>query len=431
MAKGFFSGLFGQKDKKSENKKDEGQKDIVENDDRSIDILPNDDPEKEVLLEDLPPSPETVDPSPPLDENDQQETLARARLDQFDEDVQKESNDSQVPGLEQDESGSQEEQPSAEQPPLEQEVPQKKRGLFARLKEGLSKTSTQLTDGVSSIFTKKKLDDEMLEELENLLISSDLGVSAAARITGELAKNKFDKEVTHEEVREALATDIAATLHPYEKPLTIDATERPHIILMTGVNGAGKTTTIGKLASIFKAQGKTVMLAAGDTFRAAAIEQLTVWGERTNTPVIARDVGADAAGLAFDAIKEAQSQNIDVLMIDTAGRLQNKTQLMDELEKIVRVIAKISPDAPHDTVLVLDATVGQNALSQVEVFQKTAGVTGLVMTKMDGTARGGVLVALAEKFGLPIHYIGVGESVEDLQPFSSERFAKALTGLTQ
>ncbi len=431
MAKGFFSGLFGQKDKKGENKKDEGQKDIVENDDSSIDALSEVDPEKEVLLKDLPSSPEPVDPSPSLDENVQQETHGEARLDQFDEDVQKAPNDSGEPGLEQDKSDDQVDQPPAEHPPLEQAVPQKKRGLFARLKEGLSKTSTQLTDGVTSIFTKKKLDDEMLEELENLLISSDLGVSAAARITEELAKNKFDKEVTHEEVREALATDIAATLLPYEKPLTIDATQRPHIILMTGVNGAGKTTTIGKLASIFKAQGKTVMLAAGDTFRAAAIEQLTVWGERTNTPVIARAVGADAAGLAFDAIKEAQSQNIDVLMIDTAGRLQNKTQLMDELEKIVRVIAKISPDAPHDTILVLDATVGQNALSQVDVFQKTAGVTGLVMTKMDGTARGGVLVALAEKFGLPIHYIGVGESVEDLQPFSSERFAKALTGLAQ
>jgi len=305
----------------------------------------------------------------------------------------------------------------------------KKTGFFSRLKSGLSKTSTRLTDGVTSIFTKKKLDDEMLEELENLLISADLGVDAAVRFTTNLAKSKFDKEVTDEEVRLALADEITTTLNPLEKPISINQQNRPHVILMTGVNGAGKTTTIGKLASKFKKEGLSVMLAAGDTFRAAAIEQLTVWGERTNTPVISRDVGADAAGLAFDALKEAQAQNIDVLMIDTAGRLQNRTELMDELAKIVRVIRKLDENAPHDTVLVLDATVGQNALSQLEAFQKIAGVSGMIMTKLDGTARGGVLVALADKFAMPVHYIGVGESTEDLQPFKASHFAKALTGI--
>ncbi|MEM1194357.1 MAG: signal recognition particle-docking protein FtsY [Pseudomonadota bacterium] len=314
-----------------------------------------------------------------------------------------------------------------ETPPDE---PPKKTGFFSRLKQGLSKTSGRLTEGVTAIFTKKKLDDEMLEELENLLISADLGLPAATRLTTALAKEKFDKEVTDEEVRQALADDVAATLRPLAEPLTADASNRPHIILMTGVNGAGKTTTIGKLAAKFKADGKSVMLAAGDTFRAAAIEQLTVWGERTGTPVIAKTVGADAAGLAFDAVEAARAQNIDVLMIDTAGRLQNKRELMDELAKIVRVIRKLDATAPHDTVLVLDATVGQNALSQVAVFKETAEVTGLVMTKLDGTARGGVLVALADKFSLPVHFIGVGESVEDLQAFDADNFARALADIT-
>ncbi len=266
----------------------------------------------------------------------------------------------------------------------------------------------------------------MLEELESLLISADLGVAAATRMTTMLAKSKFDKEITDFEVRALLAEDVTATLHPFEKPLEISATQKPHVILMTGVNGAGKTTTIGKLAAKFKADGKSVMLAAGDTFRAAAIEQLTVWGERTDTPVIAREVGADSAGLAYDALKQAREEGIDVLMIDTAGRLQNRKELMDELAKIVRVVRKLDETAPHDTILVLDATVGQNALSQVEAFRETAGISGLVMTKLDGTARGGVLVALADKFGLPIHYIGVGESVDDLQPFRAEAFARAL-----
>lgn len=315
------------------------------------------------------------------------------------------------------------EKPADEQP--------KKYGWLSRLTAGLSKSSNKLTEGVSSIFNKRKLDDDTLEDLSDLLITADLGVAAATRITDNLAKDKFDKTVTDEEVRTALADDVAATLTPLEQPLQITPANRPHVILMTGVNGAGKTTTIGKLTQKYKDQGLSVMLAAGDTFRAAAIEQLSVWGERTNAPVIARDVGADAAGLAFDAIKAAQEANADVLIIDTAGRLQNKAALMEELAKIVRVVKKLDDTAPHDVILVLDATVGQNALAQARAFTDIAGVTGLVMTKLDGTARGGVLVALADEFSLPVHYIGVGESVEDLQPFRAQSFARALAGLSE
>ena len=313
-------------------------------------------------------------------------------------------------------------------PPAPPPADDKKPNWFSRLASGLSKSSTRLGDGVASIFTKRKLDSETIEELEELLITADLGVAAAERITDALAQDKFDKEISDEEVRAALADEVADTLKPLEKPLVTDAA-KPHVILMIGVNGAGKTTTIGKLAKKFQGDGKSVMLAAGDTFRAAAIEQLTAWGERTGAPVIARDVGADAAGLAFDAVKEAREQNADVLLIDTAGRLQNKSSLMDELAKIVRVLKKLDETAPHDVVLVLDATVGQNAIAQAEAFSEIAGVTGLIMTKLDGTARGGVLVALADKFKLPIHFIGVGESVEDLQPFNADAFARALAGL--
>ena len=323
--------------------------------------------------------------------------------------------------------------PAPESPPAApvEEGAGNKPGFFSRLKQGLSKTSSKLTGGVTSIFTKRRLDDETLEELEDLLITADLGMAATTRITTALAKDKFDKEVTDEEVRTVLADEIVSTLGPLEQPLEIQSGKKPHIILMTGVNGAGKTTTIGKLARKYRDEGKSVMLAAGDTFRAAAIEQLTVWGERVGAPVISREVGADAAGLVFDAIKAAQEQGIDVLMIDTAGRLQNRSELMDELAKIVRVIRKIDETAPHHTLLVLDATVGQNALSQTQSFTEIAGVTGLVMTKLDGTARGGVLVALADKFEIPVHYIGVGEGVEDLQPFNASQFAKALTGLEE
>ena len=327
----------------------------------------------------------------------------------------------------QEQSKAQADAPSCEQS-IDPAATQRK-NWYDRLKKGLSKSSSRLSDGVSSIFTKRKLDDETLEELEELLISADLGVAATTRITTALAQEKFDKEISDNEVRTAVADEIAATLAPKEKALTPTAANKPHVILMIGVNGAGKTTTIGKLAQKFKEQGKSVMLAAGDTFRAAAIEQLTVWGERTNTPVVSRDVGADAAGLAFDALNSARDNQADVLIIDTAGRLQNKSELMDELAKIVRVLKKIDPDAPHDVVLVLDATVGQNAISQAQAFSQTAGVTGLVMTKLDGTARGGVLVALADKFDIPVHYIGVGENVEDLQPFRAADFARALAGV--
>ncbi len=321
--------------------------------------------------------------------------------------------------------------PSTEQRQSPPQEDQKKPNWFSRLTKGLSKSSAKLSDGVSAIFTKRKLDDETLDELTDLLITADLGVPAATRVTTTLAKDKFDKEITDREVREALAGEVAATLAPLEKSLAPNAANKPHVILMIGVNGAGKTTTIGKLAQKFKDDGQSVMLAAGDTFRAAAIEQLTVWGERTGAPVIAREVGADAAGLAFDAVKEAKAQNTDVLIIDTAGRLQNKSALMDELAKIVRVLKKLDETAPHDVLLVLDATVGQNAISQAQAFQDIAGVTGLIMTKLDGTARGGVLVALADKFSLPVHYIGVGESVSDLQRFDAKGFARALAGVDQ
>ena len=313
--------------------------------------------------------------------------------------------------------------------PVVEDAPKKKKGLFSRLKDGLSRSSGRLADGVTSIFTKRKLDDDTLEELEDLLISADLGVAAAARVTTALAKDRFDKEISPTEVRTALAEIVGESLQPLEAPLAVSAAARPHVILMTGVNGAGKTTTIGKLAAKYRAEGKSVMLAAGDTFRAAAVEQLAVWGERTGAAVVTRPTGSDAAGLVFDALSEAKAAGVDVLLVDTAGRLQNRRELMDELAKIVRVMKKVDETAPHDTVLVLDATVGQNALSQAETFKEIAGVTGLIMTKLDGTARGGVLVALGEKFALPIHFIGVGEGVDDLQPFDAKAFSKALAGV--
>jgi len=304
----------------------------------------------------------------------------------------------------------------------------KKKGFFQRLKEGLNKSSSKLSEGVTGIFTKRKLDDETLEELEDLLVSSDLGVSTASKISTRLAAGRYNKEISPEDVRAVLADEIVKVLETVEQPFEIKAAHKPHIVLMVGVNGTGKTTTIGKLASKAAHNGYKPMMAAGDTFRAAAIEQLKIWGERTGTPVVARDVGADAAGLAFDAIEQARREQSDVLFIDTAGRLQNKANLMAELEKVIRVIKKLDPSAPHDVLLVLDATTGQNAVSQVEAFRETAGVTGLVMTKLDGTARGGILVAIAEKFGLPVHAIGVGETTDDLQAFEARAFADALVG---
>ena len=300
---------------------------------------------------------------------------------------------------------------------------------LSRLKSGLSKSSSRLVTGITDIFTKKKLDDDALQELEDLLIGADLGAGTSAKLTQEFGKTRFGKEITVEEVRTALAAEIATVLEPSALPLSVDPAHKPFVVLVVGVNGAGKTTTIGKMAHHFRGEGLKVALAAGDTFRAAAVEQLKVWGARTNSPVVAKDTGADAAGLAFEALLESRKRGDDVLLIDTAGRLQNRDELMAELQKIVRAIAKVEPTAPHATLLVLDATVGQNAHQQVEVFKQMVGVTGLVMTKLDGTAKGGVVVALAEKFKLPIHYIGVGEAADDLRPFTSRTFARSLMGL--
>jgi fused signal recognition particle receptor len=304
--------------------------------------------------------------------------------------------------------------------------PPKKQGWFQRLKSGLTKTSSRLTQDIAGIFTKRKLDADTLQELEDLLVQADLGVETAMRITEALAKDRHNKEITPEEVRAVLAREVERVLAPVAQPLVIDGDSKPHVILVVGVNGTGKTTTIGKIAHRLTQDGRTVMMAAGDTFRAAAIDQLKIWGERTGAQVVARNVGADSAGLAFDALTRAREQQCDVLLIDTAGRLQNKAALMDELEKVVRVVRKIDPTAPHQVLLVLDATTGQNALNQVEVFRDKAGVTGLVMTKLDGTARGGILVAISAKFGLPVHAIGVGEGIEDLDQFDAGEFARAI-----
>ncbi|MDP3319236.1 MAG: signal recognition particle-docking protein FtsY, partial [Bosea sp. (in: a-proteobacteria)] len=277
----------------------------------------------------------------------------------------------------------------------------------------------------------RKLDAGTLEDLEDILIQADLGLATAARVAKAVGEGRYDRQIEPSEVKAILAREVEAILSPVAQPLVIDATKKPFVILMVGVNGSGKTTTIGKLAAKFRAEGRSVMLAAGDTFRAAAIEQLKVWGERTGAEVVSGNQGADASGLAFEALQKAKAAGTDVLLVDTAGRLQNKTGLMGELAKVVRVIRKLDPEAPHAALLVLDATVGQNALSQVEAFGDTAGVTGLVMTKLDGTARGGILVALAAKFGLPVHFIGVGEGVEDLEPFSARDFARAVSGLDE
>lgn len=300
---------------------------------------------------------------------------------------------------------------------------------LGRIKSGLARSSAKLTQGIGDLFTKRKLDAAALEELEELLIAADFGVAMAAKVTTRLAKSRFDEEIGADEIREALADEIAQLLGDIARPLIPDPAHRPHVVLVVGVNGSGKTTTIGKLARFYRDQGLRVRLAAADTFRAAAVEQLKVWGERTLCPVVAREQGADPAGLAFDALVEAQEAGDDLLLIDTAGRLQNKADLMAELQKLVRVIKKKDPSAPHDVLLVLDSTVGQNAHSQVEIFRELIAVTGLVMTKLDGTARGGVLVALAEKFGLPVHAIGVGEAVDDLRPFEARAFARSLVGL--
>ena len=302
-------------------------------------------------------------------------------------------------------------------------------GWFGRLKVGLTRSSAKLGEGITGIFTKRKLDDGALEALEELLISADLGVATAAKLTAHLAETRFDKEVAPEEVRRALAEDIARILEPVAAPLVVVAARKPHVVLVVGVNGSGKTTTIAKLASLYKAQGLKVLLAAGDTFRAAAIDQLKVWGERSGCAVVAGAPGADAAGLAYEALETARREACDLLLIDTAGRLHNKADLMAELQKIIRVLKKLDGSAPHDTLLVLDATTGQNAHAQVETFKALAGITGLALTKLDGSARGGVLVALAEKFALPVHAVGVGEGLDDLRPFEARDFANSLMGI--
>jgi fused signal recognition particle receptor len=302
-------------------------------------------------------------------------------------------------------------------------------GWLGRLREGLQRTSDRLGTGITDLFTKSRLDATTLDELEDLLIQADLGVDTAMRITEEVGRQRHERGLDAQGVRAVVASEVEKALQKVAQPLVVDAAQKPFVILMVGVNGSGKTTTIGKLTQKFGSEGKSVWLAAGDTFRAAAVEQLRVWAERTGVPIVTKPVGADASGLAYEAMESAREAEADVLMIDTAGRLQNRTELMQELEKITRVIRKVDATAPHAVLLVLDATVGQNALSQVDAFRKTAGVTGLVMTKLDGTARGGILVAVAEKFGLPIHFIGVGESVGDLEPFAPRDFARALVGL--
>jgi fused signal recognition particle receptor len=338
--------------------------------------------------------------------------------------------------------------------------------FFSKLKERLFKSSSKIDEGVAAIVDEapeplehaapasvpepvasghekprpglvgrllggekgRILDDSMLESLEDLLISADMGVDTALKVTASMAEGRFGRKIGAQEIKEYLAREITAILEPVARPMPIYP-KRPQVVLVVGVNGSGKTTTIGKLASQFKAAGKSVVIAAGDTFRAAAVEQLQIWGERAGVPVLTAPQGSDPASLAYDAMAQAEADGADLLMIDTAGRLQNREDLMDELAKIVRVIRKRDPEAPHNTLLVLDASTGQNALGQVEIFQKIADVTGLVMTKLDGTAKGGVLVALADHFALPIHAIGVGEGIDDLAPFDPEDFARALTGL--
>ncbi|MCW2394438.1 MULTISPECIES: signal recognition particle-docking protein FtsY [unclassified Sphingobium] len=297
-----------------------------------------------------------------------------------------------------------------------------------RLFGGFKRTSDRLGESISGVFAKAALDEQTLDELEEALYTTDLGPAMAARIRDRLAEGRFNKELTEEYLREILAEEIEKVLIPVARPIEIEAFPRPQVILVIGVNGSGKTTTIAKLAHLFQEQDYSVMLAAGDTFRAAAIGQLRIWAERLGVPIVTGPEGGDAAGVVFDAVKQATAHGTDILIVDTAGRLQNRTELMDELAKIRRVLGRLNPAAPHDVVLVLDATTGQNALSQIEIFQNVANVTGLVMTKLDGTARGGVLVAAAEKFGLPIHAIGVGEKIDDLRPFDPGELAHAIAG---
>ncbi|MCD2182516.1 signal recognition particle-docking protein FtsY [Rhizobium sp. GN54] len=319
---------------------------------------------------------------------------------------------------------------TADHKPKEQPAaPAPRLSWFQRLRAGLARTSTQLTGQIASLFTKRKLDDATLQDLEDLLIQADLGVETALRITDTLAAERYGKDVTGEDVGRIMAGEITKVLEPVAKPLELDLSHKPHVILVVGVNGTGKTTTIGKLAAKLSGAGLKVMMAAGDTFRAAAIEQLKIWAERTGSDIVSSKLGADAAGLAYEAYEQAKEKKSDVLIVDTAGRLQNKAELMAELEKIVRVLGKLDPDAPHTVLQTLDATTGQNAMNQVEIFRNVAGVSGLIMTKLDGTARGGILVAIAAKHKLPVYFIGVGEGIEDLEPFEAKDFAQAIAGV--
>lgn len=317
-------------------------------------------------------------------------------------------------------------EPEAEEPEEDEE---RKVGWFKRLTKGLARSSSALTENITSVFTKKKLDEDTLQDLEDILIQADLGVETAMNITDTLASQRMGKDVTDEEVRQIMADEIQKVLEPVAQPLELDLDHQPHVILVVGVNGSGKTTTIGKISQKLYNAGFSTLLVAGDTFRAAAVEQLHIWGDRTQAPVMSRPNGSDAAGLAFDAYEEAVKQKRDVMLMDTAGRLQNKKELMDELEKIIRVLKKQDENAPHTVLLTLDATTGQNALNQVEIFKDVAGVNGLVMTKLDGTARGGILVSISAKHKLPVYFIGVGEQVEDLEPFEADVFANAIAGI--
>jgi fused signal recognition particle receptor len=301
-------------------------------------------------------------------------------------------------------------------------------GWLRRLANGLARTASRLSEGVGNI-GKKRLDEAALQQIEDLLIEADLGLDAAGKVAAALKRHRADRELSADEIKALLADELEKIVKPVEHPFTLDAAKKPVVVLVAGVNGSGKTTTIGKLAFRLNHEGKVVILAAADTFRAAAIEQLGLWGKRAGAEVVARAQGADPAGVAFEALERAQNESADVLLVDTAGRLQNKQELMAELEKIVRVLKKLDPSAPHATLLVLDATVGQNALRQVEVFREVAGISGLVIAKLDGTAKGGILVAIADKFGLPVHFVGVGEAVEDLAPFDARAFARGLVGI--
>jgi fused signal recognition particle receptor len=316
-------------------------------------------------------------------------------------------------------------------PPLAEPAPEAAapRGWLGQLRSGLARSSARLTEGINTIFLRRRLDDAALGELEDLLIASDMGVGVSGEVVEALRRTRFDQEVAPEEVRAALADEVVRLVEPVMKQLRIDPAVRPFVILVVGVNGSGKTTTIGKLAKQYRDAGKQILLAAGDTFRAAAVEQLQIWGERAGCAVVTRPTGSDAAGLAYDALVKAREDGTDLLLIDTAGRLHNKADLMAELQKIVRVLKKVDPAAPHAVLLVLDATVGQNAHAQAEIFRAMVGVTGIVMTKLDGTAKGGVLVSLAEKYGIPIHAIGVGEGIDDLRPFEARAYARSLMGL--